>query len=177
MDTFIEFMVIKKKSGQDYLAMAGIAVLASLLAFILFFIVMPLSGAFASIVFLLLVGVIYFAFKWIMSFNEEFEYSLVNNEIDIDKIMDRKKRKRLTTVNVRQLDEFGVCKNSRELQKHLNDSNIKKIYACSGKDDEGVYYALYTDKEKRTLLLFNPNEKMVNVIKKLNPLKVNQFEL
>ena len=176
MDTFVEYLVKKKRTGKDVLAMAGIAVIAAVVTFAMF-ILMGLFGSLGSIIFLLYAGAIYFIYRWFTSFNIEFEYSLVNNEMDVDKIICQRKRKRLTTVNVRGVEGFGLCKGSRALRGHLNNQGINKIYACSDMEDEGVYYLLYANEEKRTLLLFNPSEKMVDAIKKQNPRKLNEFEL
>lgn len=177
MDTFIEILLKKKTTGWDFLAMAGIAVLAGVLTFIMIFILLPMFSVFASIIFLLFVGVIYGAYKWITSFKVEYEYILVNGEMDVDKIVDKKSRNRLTTVKLREMEAFGVYKNSTAVQKYMNNREVKKVFACTYKNDEGVYYAVYFEKTDKKLLLFNPNEKMLNVIKKVNPLKVQEFEI
>ncbi len=177
MDTFVEIMVKKKKTMKDFLLMMGCSLLSGILFFIMFFIVMPAFSAFASIIFLAIAGIVYGAYKLIKSFNVEFEYVLTNDEIDVDKIIDRKRRKRLTVVKLRTLDGFGLCRDSRVLRGYMNDSNIKKVYACTDKDDEGVYYALYPEKEGKTLLLFNPNDKILDAVKKFNPFKIREFEI
>lgn len=177
MDTFIEILVKKKRTAADYLKMIGLTVLASILIFIMFFIVMPMFRFLGSIIFLVIVGLAYLAYKLVTSFNVEYEYALVNDEMDIDKIVDRKRRKRLTTVNIRGIDAFGQCKSSGLLDGYMKNSNIKKIFACSEKNDDGVYYALYSEKEQRMLILFNPNNEIIDIIKKKNPLKVNEFEI
>ena len=54
MDTFIEYLVKKKRTSADFLAMIGIAVIASILIFVLF-LLMQVFASFGSIVFLLCV--------------------------------------------------------------------------------------------------------------------------
>ena len=176
MDTFIEYLVKKKRTSADFLAMIGIAVIASILIFVLF-LLMQVFASFGSIVFLLMVGVGYGAYILITSFNTEFEYVLVNNEIDVDKIINQRKRKRLTTINVKSIEEFGVFKNSRVASRHIENGSVKKIYACTDKNDDGVYYALYSERESKMLILFNPHQKMVDEIIKKNPLKKQNFEI
>ena len=176
MDTFIEYLVKKRRTSKDVLAMVGIAILTGVATFLMF-ILMAMFQAFSSIIFLLFAGCVYFAYRWFTSFNVEYEYSLVNTEMDVEKIVAQRKRKRLVTFKIRGLEGFGLCKNSRALRGYLENSNIKKIYACTDISDEGVYYALCETEEKKTLLLFNPSEKMVEAIKKQNPRKINEFEL
>lgn len=170
MDIFIEYMVKKKKQAKDYLLTLLIAFAAALLMFVAFFGLLGVAPQFASIILLLVVGIGYGAYWLITSFNIEFEYSLVNDEIDVDKIINVKRRKRLTTVKIRGLEAFGK-KSDGTMGNYLKDSSLERIYACRDINESDVYYAVYSEKDKRKIIFFNPSEKMVDAIKKLNPFK------
>lgn len=138
--------------------------------FIVFFGLMAVAPQFASIILLLVAGIIYGIYFLITSFNVEFEYSMVNDEIDVDKIINVKRRKRLTTVGVRGLEAFGK-KGDGEYEGYMRNAGVEKVYACRDISENDIYYAVYLEKEKRKMIVFNPNEKMLDAIKKRNPFK------
>ncbi len=170
MEIFIEEMVRKTKTSRDYLLMGGIVALAAVLVFIMVGVLMPMFSAFGSIIFLLAAGVIYGAYYLIVSSNLEYEYSLVNTEIDIDKIMNKTRRKRITTASIRGLEAFGT-KNSPDYNRYLTNSVVSKIYACSDKNADDVFFMVYNQGEKKNMLIFNPSERIIEQIAKRNPQK------
>lgn len=176
MDIFIEYMVKKKKGMQDYLLMFGISLFGVAALFLVFVILMSIIPQIASIILLLVVGGFYGIYRLITSFNLEYEYSLVNSEMDVDKIINVRKRKRLTTVNLKGLEAFGTIGGSRsEYESYLRKANVEKIFACIDKNDDSACFAVYNEKEHQKMLVFNPNDKMVDRIKKLNPFKTMQL--
>ncbi len=172
MDIFIEEMVERKRTAKDVAIVFGLMVLSVIFAYLLLVVVLPLIPQFGSILFLLTAGVIYLAYRFSMSFNVEYEYSLVKNEIDIDKIMNRRKRKRLTTVNIKGLEAFGYCDKNHEYEKFAGDISVKKIYACEKKNNENNYFVVYFENSIKVMTVFSPSEKIVEVIEKLNPKRV-----
>lgn len=168
MDIFIEEMVKKKKTAADSAMLLGMTALAVILVIFLFMVVMPMFAQFSSIILLVVVGIIYAVYMLSANFNLEYEYSLVNSEIDIDRIAGKKRRKRLTTVNLKNLDAFGKRDNS-EYDRCMRDSGIKKIFACRDKNADDVYFLAYTDGSERRMLIFSPSERITAVVEKLNP--------
>ncbi len=172
MDIFIEEMVERKRTAKDVAIVFGLMVLSVIFSYLLLVVVFPLVPQFGSVLFLLTAGVIYIAYRFSMSFNVEYEYSLVQNEIDVDKIMNRRKRKRLTTVNIKGLESFGRCGESPEYKRFSGDISVKKIYACEKVNDEKNYFVVYFENSIRVMTVFSPSEKIVEVIEKLNPKRV-----
>ncbi len=168
MDIFIEEMVKKKKDTTDYCKIYGVMLLAALLVFVIICFIMPLFPVFSSLIFLLAAGVVYGAYYLITSTNIEFEYSLVNTEIDIDKIINKKRRKRIATASIRGLDAMGT-KNNPEFNTYLNNSVISKIYACIDKFSDNLFFIVYNQGDKKIMLVFNPSQKIVKQIVKYNP--------
>jgi len=171
---YIEQMVVKKRSKADIflvlaVALGSIAVVA--LAFALLFAVRGL----AIFLFLIVAGVIYFAYNFSVSRNVEYEYSMVANEIEVDKILNQTKRKRMTVLNVKKLTDFGRVSQSSECRKLLSDVAVKKIYACEDKNADDTFFAVYVEDGITKMLLFTPCEEIVEWIVKYNPGK--QFEL
>ncbi len=170
MDIFIEEMVKKEKSTKETLFSVAVLIAAVLIIGFLFFIVMPISQLFSSIVILLMVGVGYGAYTFIGFQNKEFEYTLVNSALDVDKILNKKIRRRVTSVNLYELEAFGTLGNP-EYENYKNNSMVKKIDASRSSDDPATIYFVYNAKSVKTLLLFTPSERIVNIVKKLYPKK------
>lgn len=170
MEVFIEQMVRKCRSKSDILVVLGLSLGSTIIGFLLFSLMMSTMGRhFSSILFLAIAAVFYFAYNLATARNIEYEYSMVNHEIDIDKIANQKRRKRLTTVNVKNLEEFGrKCKNPR-CEQLMSDVSVKKIYACEDKNAEDTFYAVYFEDGVRKMILFTPKTEIVDLIVKFNP--------
>ena len=59
---------------------------------------------------------IYFSFRLAKKLEIEYEYTFTNGELDIDKIIAQRKRKRLISFNVNQITEFGIWDDDMEVE-------------------------------------------------------------
>ncbi len=165
MEVFIEYLVKRKKGISEYLQMACIAFFGVSATILIFSYLMKLAPQFGSLVTLAAFAGIYFLYIWITQYNVEYEYALVNNEIDVDKIVNVRKRRRMTTVNIKSVEAFGTKGENKEFEKYFQNAGITKVYACADKRDGNVFFVVYTENDKKKMLLFNPNEKMTEIIK------------
>ena len=162
MDSYIEYLVKKNKTFLDYILVFAIIFIGLVIFyFSAFLAIVP------SLMLLIVIGVIYLAYKMLMRTNLEYEYLIVNNEMDIDKIIGKRIRKRIDTINLRRIDDFGFCDNDA-MQKYAQNPKFKKIYACADKK-YGCAYIAYSKENGNKLLFFTPNEEMVEFIQKVNP--------
>lgn len=167
MDTFIEKIVTKRKSSVDFLKAAGIIVLGLALIVLIFSINSTFIG---SIALALVAGVGYLVYILITSLNIEYEYIVTNGEIDIDKIISRRKRKRIFSANCKDFDIIAKVKS-----EHYNPNSLgaaHRLEAVSSMDAEGVYFATLNYKGNKTVLFFEPNERMLDNFKTYIPRKV-----
>ncbi len=171
MDIFIEEMVKKKKSSTDSLCLFGVVAFCVFLSAVLFTVVIPAFPQLSSIVMLVILAIVYITYILAAKFNLEYEYALVNSEMDVDKIEGKKRRKSLATVNLRGLEFFGN-KTSPEFDSCLKNPGIKKIYACRDKSADDVYFVVFNDGAEKKMLIFSPSDKIISVIEKLNPKRV-----
>jgi len=165
MDIFVEKLVKRKKSGTDYVYIAGIAVLALILILLVFSI-----PALQRLTMLLSVVIIYGAYLLISGKNIEFEYALTNGELDIDKIINKKRRKSVLSVNCKDFEIFAKL-NSEHYDKSFDAIKLR-IDATSSMKSPDVYFAVFMDDKEKVIFFFEPNEKMVDGIKKANPRNV-----
>ena len=167
---FIEELVHKKKTAKDYLAVIAVLALGAAIAAILLAIILPVFFKFGTLVLILVFAVFYGVFCFLQSRDVEYEYSLVNFEVDIDKIIGKKRRKRMVTVYIRNLEAFGTRKNP-EFNGYMENAAVKKVYACRSKNDHDVFFVVYDEGATKIMLLFNPSKKIIDHIAKCNPLR------
>ncbi len=170
MDIFVEQLVKKKKEPKDFLiVLAGVVCVFVVLFVLSFAFVIPGIG-FA--IFALCVIFMYLIYFLITSINQEFEYCFTNGMLDVDKIINMRKRKRLQEINVRKMEMLGDRQHS-SFRKYLEDGGLKKIYACTHKGADDLCFMVFLDEEgNKKMLLFNPNDQIVDGIRKYNPQKV-----
>lgn len=157
MDTFIEQIVTKLPNTKDTILKLLIGFLAILVgagAFIL-------SGAFGMVAVgvLLAGGAIYGGFYLISGFDVEYEYIVTNGEIDIDKIIARRRRKRLLTAKISAFEKFGPIKSADILSKRT------LVLAGSGSAEDDYYADFSHPKLGAVRLVFSPNEKVLESLK------------
>ena len=157
MDVFIEQIVKKKYDSKDYLIFAGIVLGTLVLLFACFFV-----RVLAGFGFILAIGVVVGAYYLIISRNLEFEYSVTNGDITIDKIINRSKRKRVISFEAHSIEEMGKY-NAEKLQ---GKSYEKRLFTGDSLENtESWYMSFHSTKTGYTLLVFTPNEKVLTAIK------------
>lgn len=164
-DTFMEYLIKKKSTPKDILFKVLIVLAAVLLSLVLF-IISPILGAFSMIGYLIVVGVVYGAFRLVTSLNVEYEYVLTNGDLDVDKIVNRNARKRLVSVKCSSFETFGKYKAA----EHQNKNYKTRLMVCSSPEDENVWYAGFRhSKYGHTLLVFNASQKMLEALRTFIP--------
>ncbi len=166
MDLFSEYMVKAEKKPTDYLKIALIIIAAFAVSYVLFFLMLALMQVplVSPLAFLAIFLVWYFAiFKLIRRYNVEYEYLLTENELDVDKIMSRSMRKKMLSVNVRSFEIMAPLQSSYYTE---NYKNAKTVFAASSYESGKAYFAVFSDDGVKTVLIFEPSEKMIGIIER-----------
>lgn len=168
MDVFVEQIIKKRFSWKDYLIFFGVLILGLLLI---------LASAILVPSFLLFVaaGACFGGYWLVSSRNLEFEYSCTNGDLTIDKIINRRKRKRVISLDLKNVEEIGKY----DAAKHAQKNYAKRIFATITEDGrEGWFLHLRHPQFGDTLLVFNPNERVIAAMKPFLPrlLVIHAFE-
>ncbi len=164
MDSFIEYMIRQKKSAAAKLKTALIVLGAIVISFIITLIFLMFLPIAISLMPLCIAGIMYGAYRIIASFNIEYEYILTNGELDVDKITNKKRRKRLITVHCKTFTHFGKLTDSS--YQNLKDSDFARVIDASAHSDNyETYYAVFFKNGQRVKLIFNPVQKMIDIFK------------
>lgn len=167
VDVFIERMVKKKMETKDILITLLIVVGATVLVAAGIFIVFPLTGQ-PILAFFILIGACFGGYKLLTMRSLEYEYSLTNGYVSIDKIINRSSRKRITSFECKDVEDIGEYpKNEARLK---NRDMQTKIFASEYADGRNSWFVIVnTTKTGKTLLVFDPDEDMQEAVKKFIP--------
>lgn len=168
MDFFNEWIVKKKKSAIDMLIVFATCFAAIFLIYLL----MAFSHKMLTFFPLLVALVIYLAYRIITGTNVEFEYSVTNGQMDVDKIIARRRRKRVCSVNSRNFEYFAPL--TEQYSSAFKDSSIvKRIDASSNTNSERACFAIYYNNGEKTCIIFEPTDKMLEDFSKYVPRSLN----
>lgn len=161
-DIFLEQIVKQQKSAKQIvrnclIIFGGLVIACALLPFSLF---RPTYGPF---VFLVFAGVLYYTWYIVSGLNLEFEYIFTNGDLDIDKISNKRKRKRMASIRIPKISLFS------ELDAAKFDKKAFDVVYDAAQSFQSAqnYMIQYVNREgKKCVLIFTPNEKLVEAIRK-----------
>ena len=149
MDNISEQLVRINKTPKDLFLAGSIWVCAFFLVFL--FVVFGLNNSyFLGFMILFSVGVIFGAYKLSKMLNIEYEYIVINRDLDIDKITAQSSRKRLVSIKLNEVLEFGEF-TVQTAQKLANRHFDEKFICCN--PGEAAHYLTYKHPKKGMVLL------------------------
>jgi len=150
MDTYSEQLVSRPSTGADKAKKLLISFAAILIASVLMF----LSIIFAAYSLILLVFVVLGGGVYIASnMDVEYEYIITNNEMDIDKIIGRRKRKRMVTLELSCAEAFAAYPPAEDISADVT------VHATTGYEKNAAYMVVQHNTYGKVMLIFNPNQK------------------
>ena len=177
MDSFVEYMIKQKWTAGTILKSLLIVTLAFFVS--LFFLIIaliapfalnnhPISQVITYAAVLLIAGVFYCAYRLICRFDVEYEYAVTNGELDVDKIIRRKRRKHVISIDSKAFIEFG--KKSQEKKNENEKGEYARIIdATAHSKTHEDYYAVFFKNGQKIKLYFNPTGKMIDIFKVYAP--------
>jgi hypothetical protein len=165
-DAFMEKIVTRKKTGQDYLKIFGLIVGS----FVILAAIMMFGGYISFMVPLLLVGLGYGLWYMLSSMNREYEYIVTNGDLDIDMIIARRKRKRVYSGKSKEFEL--MAKVGSDDYKDALKGNRKLLDCSSSIQAPDNWFILTEYKSERLMVIFAPDERMLKSLKRFNPSKI-----
>ena len=165
MDRFSE-QLVERAADKKTAFLKGLVVAGALLVLVLLVLVC-IFFKYSITLFCLVAGagVIWLAKYLLEGLNVEYEYIVTNDDLDIDKIVGRRKRKRLISVDLKSVDEFAPYLNETELHSDLT------VLADDGTGYDMWYVFIDTESNGKIAIIFNPDDRTIkNIVGGLNPL-------
>ncbi|MCJ7689168.1 MAG: DUF6106 family protein [Clostridiaceae bacterium] len=97
----------------------------------------------------------------------EYEYQFTNGEIDIEKILEMKKRKKVTTFNIKEVTLLALEDSDAVKDFSNKPKSIEKCFSTNAKAK--VYVAMVTEGTNRMQLMFMPDAKFLELCYRSNP--------
>lgn len=158
MDIFVEQIVKKRMESKEKLMAGGIIVAAIILSCVIFL----LSGYLMAFTLVLVAGAIFGAYWLITGLNLEFEYAITNGDITVDKIIARRRRKRVVTIDAKEVDSMGKYRIADHAQKNYDQ---RMMAARDVNEDDAWYLTFHHRVHGNVLLVFSPDERTLAAIK------------
>jgi hypothetical protein len=164
-DVFKEQLIKAKPTSKDKMLKAGLIV--GIVAVCLFAFVC-LGFLFPIIAVIAIFGGIY-----LLQFtSREYEYCLTNNELDVDVIYNKQRRKRLLTVDIKKINLCASIKDDKYREDLARGQKV--IDVSDGLEGKETYGIVYGEEGQTVKLLFTPNSEMLGLIYKQAPHKVHK---
>ncbi len=123
----------------------------------------PFTVAYLAVVgFFLFIAGIYVVWYVFSCQKVEYEYSVAGDELEVSKIVSLRKRKRICKMSIREIEILSKG------EKTVDNMRFVKTFVAPGDIDavDENYYAVYNNPAYgRCLLIFSPNEKILNGMK------------
>jgi len=167
MDVFIEKIVSRKKTTKDHMMVVGIILGGFILSIAAFTFIGPVAPAVVA-------AVVYFGYYFAKGTNLEYEYAVTNGDIDVDKIIAQRKRKRVFSAYTKDIEIVAKLKGSKFTGEYNNIRN--RVEAVSSMDDaQDIYFMVAPFKGERTILFFQPDQRMLDSFKIKMPHKYFEY--
>ena len=164
-DSYVECLVKRKANPLNVVIKAVIyAATATCAIFALMGIV---------VMFVPVIGLGLLIYFWMPNLDLEFEYLYLDKEISIDKVMNKQKRKRVSTLDLNKM-EFIAPENSHELDSYKSRNPKMKDYSSNDPEIK-KHILVYNGDAGVELIKIEPNGEMLKAIKTVFPRKVREF--
>ena len=162
MDIFNEYIVKRKMDQRDYLKIAGL-IAGSVAVMFALYMVLPLLGAIGMMLLMpCIVGIGVTDWFLIRTFFIEYEYSVTNGYVVIDKIIARNSRKRSLAFECRDVERLAKYD-----PRAYQGSTFNKTMMLDTNAEEDEHWCVEINHRElgRTLVVFTPTERILAAMK------------
>ena len=163
MDVFKEQNVVRLQDSRDtgkkvLFTVTAIMIAATIFLFTFGTVIMMLGM-------LLTAGALYGGYYLVTGLYIEYEYILTSGEMDFDKIMAQRTRKRLTTVKLGTVTEFGKA----DPEQDFEGAETYVVATANDPEQQDYYLRVKHGTLGDTVIYFTPNEEMIELMKQFFP--------
>jgi hypothetical protein len=158
-ESYAEVLVKRKESPVIRIGQIVSALLAA------FFLFMAVIGYWLGILAALALGAACYVLTMYSSI--EYEYTYVDKELQIDRILGRTQRKRMETLDLNQMEAMGPM-SAWQMDNYRKRQSRVLNYGSKGGNEAGEYHLIFNDKH----VIIEPTEEMVKMIQAVFPRKV-----
>lgn len=157
-EVFVE-QIIKRRTGISNTILRFLAVCVAVLTTLL----IPVLGMLGFTIVVFVVYGVYLVFSYT---SVEYEYSFLNGELSIDRILGQRKRKTVASFDISQAEIIAPA-GSEELKSHLRE--MRKLDYSSGYRNDNLYSMILNGKNGQAHVVFEPNERVIEAMRHVRP--------
>ena len=163
-----EYLVKRKLGAAEILATVMLYFGAFMLALCCLYYLRMLGG----VENLLAAGAFYLAYILASRLKKEFEYTIIEDSVDIDVIFNASKRKNLISFSVKDIEVMAAI-NDEKYRSRLKEQFDKVVDASTWRKGAVVYFAIFESKGQNTIVKFEPSLACLEYMKKYAPDKIH----
>lgn len=170
MDHFMEEVVVSKSKGMRdavYYLATMVMLLSAVIGFMLVSSLLMSFSIPGLILTLLFLGCAVLLFLRKDRIRTEYEYTFTNGDLDFAQVFNNQKRKSLGTMRVKNVEAFGPV-DSEGFRKLINMPGLKRRNWFLNRG-ANLYYFYYQKDADKNMIVLEPSEEMVDMIKKYLP--------
>ena len=170
MDRFLEESVSKHHRVVDevlYYVSWVVMSVAAILAFMYLNVMFNSFSVTLLVMTLAFAGIAVYLFFFHDRLRTEYDYTFTNGSMDFAQVFNNRKRKSLGSLNVAKVDAFGKVA-SGSFHRHVSAPGVKQLRWFLNRDAE-LYYFAFSKDGKKSLIVFEPSEAMVENIRHYLP--------
>lgn len=157
-DTFVEELIARRSTFVTALLKIGIVLLAIIIASAVFI--------FVSFIFPVTLAVVcvaaYFGVKML---NVEYEYAFTSGDLDVDKIIGKRRRKRVLETSTKQIQVMAPY--TREFESEVRNYQVvaQKDFSASRRASGRWFFILENEQGQYEFVVFQPSARMRRAMK------------
>ncbi len=163
MDTFCE-QVVKRQSGIKQKLISALLISFFAVIEVLFILVYcVIADPTVQIFFLMLTFIVAVVAVTVLIIalprinKVEFDYSVMGNIFYIDKVINKKNRKKFVKMEINSIEDMGKIEGD-----NIPSARYARTRDCSNGNEADSYYCVYRESGKgKCLLIFSPNQKII----------------
>lgn len=170
MDRFLEESVSKHHRVAEevlYYASWVVMIVSAILAFMYLTMLGVAFDVPTLVMTLVFTGIAVHIFFFHDRLRTEYDYTFTNGSMDFAQVFNNRKRKALGSLNVAKVDAFGKVA-SGSFHRHVSAPGVKQLRWFLNRDAE-LYYFAFSKDGKKSLIVFEPSEAMVENIRHYLP--------
>lgn len=167
MDSFVE-QLIEIKAGRKILTLKiSIWIVCTLMTLGLIAFAVINKGIITFLLLTFATVVMFIAYHLTTQLNIEFEYILTNDEIDVDRIINKSKRERLATFKCHDIEDISIYDRLIHVPDKANNKNV--YIGCDLSNGTPLAFRIKHPKNGYYTLVLTPNETFKQTMKKFLP--------
>ncbi len=170
MDHFMEEVVVKRNRAMQNIAHAFATVMmvvCAILGMLMLQMIVYDFSVMAIVETVLMLGFAVLLFLRRDRLKTEYEYTFTNGDLDFAMVFNNNKRKSLGTMRVKNVEVFGPV-DSNQFRKLINMPGVKKRNWFLNRDAK-LYYFYYQKEQEKNIIILEPSEELVGMIRKYLP--------